>query len=164
LDIFVRGLFADIYISIPIESKRKPMLNKGSVPPAFVLAAAVILLAGCGGGGGGTGGTGGTGGSSTNSQPIDITGAVENPQGAAASGAEVADSSDSLTTTTATSGAFSLDVPASDAGKTVIFDFYNTSGAIDVVQSINITAASGQTQNIGTIKLVSTIPVNPGRG
>jgi hypothetical protein len=126
------------------------------------LLSTVWLLSGCGGGGGG-------GGATTNTPPtntitaITLVGTLTDSSSNAIVDGKVVDSTDNISATSGSGGAFSLAIPAADSGTTVSFGFYNSSNQEVLVQNIAITASSGQTQNLGSIVLGPPgPPVNPG--
>ncbi len=128
------------------------MPRKLPIPSLMILLSAMSILSGCGGGGGGGGG------STPTPSAITLTGTIHDGNGIALSGDKVSDPIAATSTTSAQDGTFALEVPASASGNTAVIDFYNSSNQLVSVESFSITAASGGTQNIGTITLGPPAP------
>jgi hypothetical protein len=119
-----------------------------------VMIAAALTLSGCGGGGGGGGSTS----NSANTNPITLTGFVTDPSNIAVVGSTVTDATDNITTTTAAGGAFSITgIPYTSYGSLIVLNFYTLSGQLDEVEQPTVTVTGGQSQTIGTVKLI-TLP------
>lgn len=135
-----------------------PRLRKGAratgVNPALIailLTAALSTITGCGGGGGGGGG---------NPIPIGplpetLTGTIDSSTGVAASGYGIHFST--LTTTTASNGAFSIDFDASQITGTQTLSIYDTAGNLIDQETVHVNSGGGA-QSIGTVNLGPPAP------